>query len=227
MFEVRVTDQRIPAYTVVKGMTRSEAEAKAAAVRASWEERWQKKEAAKKARATKLLKENLLLTGKFRAQELTTEAQATIKALDSILVAGLTERVTDWEDLKDRSVFAIAAPRKPSPVDLASRPTEDSFAPALSFLDKLLSGRKARKIEEADANYAQALAAWDQEVQGLKALVNEESEEHQQVTRSWQQLKDDFKANQAAQHAAIHDLRAAYSLSDKAAVEYLISEALS
>lgn len=227
MFEIRVADQRIPAYRIVKGFTKSEAEAKATVLKTLWEERWQKRKAADENRARKIQRENLLRTGKFQAQELTTEIQSTIMGLESLLKTGIGERIMDWEDLKDRKAFTTPAPKKPASVDMPARPSENSFAPALSVFDKLFTGRKIRKIEKAAFNHAIALSIWDREVQGLKSLIEEESEEHKKAVQTWKQLKSMMKANQDAQHASVEESRAAYSRTSKAATEYLLNEALS
>ena len=45
MYESRIKDDRVPAYRVIKGQFRQDAEAKAAAQRALWEARWKRMQA--------------------------------------------------------------------------------------------------------------------------------------------------------------------------------------
>jgi restriction system protein len=226
MYEIRVTDSRIPAYRVVKGVTKSEADAKAAVLRAVWEERWQKKEAAAKAREVKSQRYNVQLTGKVQAQDLTAEVQATIKSLESILIDGQRERKLVWSDLNDTTRFISRSPSKPTPVTLPPSPAAESFHPAFSFLDKLIASRRKTKTDEASQRHSVATAAWVEEVDGLKKLIAEEQEEHTRALSRWQKEKEEFASNQAAQYASVETLRVAYLAADKNSVEYFISEAI-
>jgi hypothetical protein len=45
MYELRIRDDRINAYRVIRGEDRYDVQARAAAVQAAWDERWRRKQA--------------------------------------------------------------------------------------------------------------------------------------------------------------------------------------
>jgi hypothetical protein len=91
MYELRIRDDRINAYRVIRGEDRYDVQARAAAVQAAWDERWRRKQALEESRRLREEQRNILYDGAQRAQELTTEVQLAAKALDTILIDGCDE----------------------------------------------------------------------------------------------------------------------------------------
>lgn len=85
MYEIRIKDDRIPAYWVIKGQYRQDAEAKAAAQRALWEARWKRMQASELTKNTRESRLNLIVHGRQEAVSLTEQARAVIADLENLL----------------------------------------------------------------------------------------------------------------------------------------------
>jgi restriction system protein len=226
VYEIRIKDDRINAYRVIKGTTLQDVEAKAMTVKAAWDEQWRRRQALDEARTVRQQQRNLQLDGARQAAELTSVAEAEIRALDSILSDGCREVGLSWDDLKERSSFAERKPSKPTDVALPTPPIESLYAPTLSFTDKIIPGLKAKKLAEARNEFEKAQRRWNSEVNALKSAKEAEGARHRAAIEQWQGRKDDYEKAQQSQNASIETLKASYENSEKAAVEYLVGEQL-
>lgn len=226
MYEIRVKDDRINAYRVIKGATLHDVEAKAAAVKAAWEEQWRRRQVADEARQLKQQRRNLELDGARQATELTASAESEIRALDSILSDGCKEAILSGDNLKERSSFAERKPSKPVEAALPAPPMKSLYTPTISFTDKIIPGLKAKKLAEARDEFEKSQRRWDSEVTALKAAREADGVRHQAAVEEWQGRKKDYEKAQESQNASIDTLKASYENCEKAAVEYLVSEQL-
>lgn len=164
MYEIRIKDERIPAYRVIKGQFRQDAEAKAAAQRALWEARWKRMQASQ-------LQKNLLVHGRQEAVSLTEQARAAIADLENLLLNGCKERPCTWESLKDAEPFRGPVPAAPVPLKQPTEPAKwvgeqipeppivaapEFEEPNWTLMQKLVPGLKKAKMREAEAKHEQA-----------------------------------------------------------------------
>jgi restriction system protein len=219
VYEIRVKDDRINAYRVIKGENRYDVEAKAAALRATWDDRWRRQQAAEEARKAREQREILSLDGRHHAQHLTVELESAAEALDSILIAGRDEPIPTWDDLNDHSVFAASKPAKPKAASLPKMPKADDYTPVLTLGDKLIPGKKAKKLEESRERYDKAFQGWQAEVATIKAASDAEEERYRVASEDWYSRK-------RAHLAFIAALQDSYGAGERTALEYLVSEAL-
>jgi restriction system protein len=219
VYEIRVRDDRINAYRVIRGENRYDVEAKAAAVRATWDDRWRRQQAAEAARKAREQREILSLDGRHHAQQLTVELESAAEALDSILVAGCDEPIPTWDDLNDHSVFAASKPAKPKVATLPKMPKADDYTPVLTLGDKLIPGKKSKRLEEARERYDKAFQEWQAEVETIKAASDAEEVRYRVASEEWYSRK-------RAHLAFIATLQESYKAGERTALEYLVSEAL-
>jgi restriction system protein len=219
VYEIRVKDDRLNAYRVIKGDNKHDVEARAAALRAAWDDRWRRLQAAEQSRTTREQQKTLWLNGKEQAQQLTVELQSAARALDSILVAGCDEPIPTWDDLNDHSLFATSRPAKPKAATLPKKPNSDDYAPVLTLGDKLIPGKKAKRVYEARERYEKVFQEWHAEVTAIKTATDAEEGRYRAAL-------DDWKSREFAHQTFIAALQNSYRSGEMSAVEYLASEAL-
>ena len=171
MYEIRIKDDRIPAYRVIKGQFQQDAEAKAQAQIAIWEARWKRMQASEVLRNSKQSRLNLIIHGKQEASSLTDQARAGMKELDGLLLDGCNEPRCTWEALKDREPFRQPAPAAPFPLKQPTEPAQwvaeqipelpaivlpQLGQPKLTLREKLVPGLKKARLKEVEARYEQA-----------------------------------------------------------------------
>ena len=138
-FQTEVRHKGLNKYRVVKAGSRYELNQKAEALKAQWDEQWDKKSAAeeKKAEREKILS-NHDESLKY-ANEMTMEAEKAQEDLDSILLNSLYPRPLDGNMLKDFSDYSIKSPKMPATPVLPKEPQQidDKYNPKVPFLIKL------------------------------------------------------------------------------------------
>ncbi len=171
MYEIRIKDDRIPAYRVIKGQFRHDAEAKAEAQRAVWEIRWKRMQASELLKSSRESKLNLIVHGRQEALSLTEQARAAIAELDNLLLNGCSERPCTWEALKDSEPFRQPTPASPALLKQPIQPAKwvaeqipelpcillpELEQPKLTMMEKLVPGMKKAKVKQAEADYERA-----------------------------------------------------------------------
>ena len=113
MWEVRVQHDGLKAYRVVRGVTRQEAELKASLQRAAWNERWENRLLALKAKQEKLqVSWDIEINGRT-ARNRTAELKVQLNALETILEAGLQQDLFRWSNLTNTIMFTEPQPNRP------------------------------------------------------------------------------------------------------------------
>jgi restriction system protein len=219
MYELRIRDDRINAYRVIRGEDRYDVQARAAAVQAAWDERCRRKQALEESRRLREEQRNILYDGAQRAQELTSEVQSAAKALDTILIDGCDEPSPTWESLKHPPAIELLRPHKPKQPNLPKAPVKEIYEPVLTLSDKLIPGRKAKKIGEARERYEKELRGWQSQVTAIKGAADEEEAQYRVALEAWRSRK-------SAHEDFIDSVQKSYGLVEKSSVEYLVSEAL-
>jgi hypothetical protein len=122
-------------------------------------------------------------------------------------------------------IFLQEPPRKPQHSQLPVPPPADLFEPDLSWVDKVLTSRRTRKLAEAEGKHAEALASWNSEVEKIRKKEALEDAEYQDSLAGWKAQREEFERAQSAQNTLIKDWHDLYIAGDKAAVEFFASEA--
>ena len=243
MWEIRVKHEGLNAYRVVRGSTKEEAEQKAQLQIAAWNERWLNKLEALKAKKGRLQRSSDVEANKRAARIRTTELEEQIAEVQSILAVSIRREPLRWVDLKDITPFAPRCPAEPAacpdPVkpDYPKPPDSLAFNPELTFLDRLLSGRRAKKENEASARLKAATIAWECEcaaiddahkkkVSANEALNASQLRKFRDIQARWESDRKQYIANQERQHAQIDALREEYTARKSSAVEYFFSDVL-
>jgi restriction system protein len=229
-YEMEIWHDGLHKHRVIRGTDPQFIQRKVEVQLADWDDQWKRRSAvanrAQQAAARRQEKEEQ----KRLAAEQTAEAKRLLEDLQATLQHTLSvDDAIDWEMLKDRSEFPKprpAKPKQPSPPTPAPVPREPqrsdaAFQPHLSFLDKLLSGRRARKEEEASQLFERAHQEWDAERRRILASneANQRSyrerlqrtaEEHERSIKAWEQERDAFLREQREQNAAVDRQKESY-----------------
>ena len=195
----------------LRGATQEEIELKARWQMEAWQQKWQKIQQADTKRREAEKRALLSSEKKELAARRTREAQEELTALENILRDGLEiDHLLDWDSLKSRASFSVAHPAAPSPDPIPPLPPPVVFPPALSFWDKLIPSRRARKTALA----AEELRDQERRWEGLKEQVVQSNKKREYSyladLKNWEEEKLSFGRSQKEQHAKVDSWRAAY-----------------
>jgi restriction system protein len=243
MWEIRVKHDGLNAYRVVRGVTKDEAELKAALQIAGWNERWARRASAEQSRLEKRQVSWDVATNRAAAKRKTEALEQDIAALQTILLKGLRLSPLEWEHLKNPSDYSTPRPKEPavprSPIKAAHPAPPDPAAHSipLEFLDKVFRSRRARKQREADSRYEAATTAWENackqiDVSFEKQLADNEAKRkegkdwYRGALDAWERGRQEHSKWRRLQHEQIDSLRKEYEDGKAPAVEYFFTEVL-
>lgn len=241
-YEIEVVHRQLHKHQLIRGADRDIVARKAYAKAAQWDQMWARKvEAeAKKRTAEKKSMERQAAAAyaearKQEAEKLTSEAQVALSGLDEIIKH--KPRPVDWNRLKDTTPFPTPRPTAPqSPHEPVRRkyqwqPTRNSleYDPDLSFLDKLISSRRARKEQEQQQRFESDHRKWSAEKAEADAWYESQLKMHDEVIRKlveqhklelaqWERAGQDYTAHQAATNASIDQQRMDYESKEVGAI---------
>ena len=162
MFEIRIEDQRLNAYRVIKGHTKYDVEAKAAAQIAIWNERALRNQVRAEAQARRDAITFGHGQGADEAESLTEQVQEKIAGLEQLLPNLLKQAVPNWSSFQHHDRFPEKKPLLTKTFHVPPAPLRTSFQPAFTFLDKVIKSKRTAKEKQAADEYADALANWQQ-----------------------------------------------------------------
>jgi restriction system protein len=195
MFEVRIQHPGLRAFRLVKGETKRDAELKAEAQMAIWNQRWARHLSAEKARAEKLGRWLHREEGREQAIALSTEAASQIARVESLLKTCLIRgKFVDWEWLKDKTPFAEPEVDHPKPKSPPAEPQPSEFALPLSILDKIIPPLKARKLERGEAAYQTAHSSWKATSSAVEDENRKETERTKRLVKEREDRKKQYMA---------------------------------
>jgi restriction system protein len=227
MFEVRIQHPGLRAFRLVKGETKRDAELKAEAQMAIWNQRWARHLSAEKARAEKLGRWLHREEGREQAIALSTEAASQIARVESLLKTCLIRgKFVDWEWLKDKTPFAEPEVDHPKPKSPPAEPQPSEFALPFSILDKIIPPLKARKLERGEAAYQTAHSSWKATSSAVEDENRKETERTKRLVKEREDRKKQYMAKQSEQHSAVEENRAAFLAENPVAVESFFSDVL-
>ncbi|MEQ8336583.1 MAG: restriction endonuclease [Cyclobacteriaceae bacterium] len=231
-------------YRIIKDLDKSILRNKIAAQFVKWDSQWSTIKA-REEQATN--KEASLNEAEIR----TKEAADALDAIENILLHTLPiDDAVDWESLKDFSDFPeenpkgnlayelekIKFPSKPTLKDDPIKPIESNYEPKISLIDKIITSRKERKINEANSEYKQALAKWEKdclenkklnsnltstyekEVEQVNNKIEEIKRKYDELEAKWKKKKQDFLETHESNNKKIDLLKEAYLKGEPLAV---------
>jgi restriction system protein len=225
-------------HRVIKAESEYLVQQKARLQAAEWAARWLEVSDRARERDEKAQGRRLQDARKQHAADLTSAAATELDQLSSLLKATLAvdDRI-DWEQLKDRAPFAEEPPQKPV-IPAAPRsqstprqpqPGDAKYLPTLGILDTLLSGRKQKKIDAAQALYLADKESWEQETARIErenksanaayeAKVAALKAQHAKAAAAWEERFAAFRREQELANQSVDAKRAAYLQNDPAAI---------
>ncbi|WP_018247358.1 restriction endonuclease [Orenia marismortui] len=221
-YEIEISHNGLNKYKIIKGKTKREAQRKANAQLARWDEQWQKKLEKEEKRQRKELKKLDQERKSEIAKEKTEKAQKLKASLENMLVNSLKiDNSINWDKLKDESKFEKRKPKKarlkslpPKPV---GEPKREYYKPKINLLDKLFKKRKIKKQQISNNQYNKALERHKKDIKSWKERKNKIIKENEKIEKEyetslkkWDYNKQEFYKKQEEYNQYIINLEKAY-----------------
>jgi len=220
VWEVRVSHPGLNKFRVVRGVTKSEAELKAALQQKAWDEQWQRTQGI---RGRQLEREKLAQNKELRkllAEEQTEQAEGAIAALENLLHGAVTnDHRLDWSKLKDHSKYPAPKPSAPQAMSIPSEPLRMEFLPNLNWFTRLVTPLREKRMAEAEQRFQAAHSTWRAARAETEKSNKRQMEEHGRQVADWEAKKASWLKDQQGRNTAIDDKQATYMRCDQSAVE--------
>lgn len=207
----------------IKGSDESIVRRKAHLQIVEWDKKWEIENQRTADRSARDRQREYNAQQKQVAEERTAEARAEIAELESLLAFTLdVDDTVNWNSLKDWEPFPEPKPLKlsdpPFPLEpqISAEPqiTDSKFAPELGILDRILSGRKQQRIQEAKERFEKARSSWKERrdnadlmhsssVQRHKDIVNKLNKDHEDAIKGWEKRQAEYLEKRKKNNAAI------------------------
>ena len=179
MWQVEVRHKELNKFRLVRGRDKYVVEQTAAALKASWDEIWRRRQE----------KEDK----KQVAIDRTIEAQDTIEGIKNTLQHTLSINDTiDWDSLLDRSKYPKAMPQNPKLVTVPIEPQEGGFIPSINFFINMFPSLRARKITEAKHFFEQAHSYWEKKKVVIENNNKKAQEEYNKELLRWKEEEKEY-----------------------------------
>jgi restriction system protein len=203
---VDVKHEGLHTYRRITGRDKYVVEAKAAAQRAAWGEKWARMQSKEKALYTKEQK-------KESAAHKTLGAAESLAGIENTLNFGIERGISfSWESLKENSNFQKPAPSEPVKQKPPVGPlrAESKYQVRFSLLDHLFAKRKQKRIDESTRLFEEDVARWKSEAVAVDLRNSTADSEFHAAFRRWEQEKAEFYASQDSRNREIDAHKAAY-----------------
>jgi restriction system protein len=216
-YSIDVSHDGLHVYRRITGRDRYVVEAKAAAQKAAWAEKWARIQQREKVAYSKEQK-------KDTAARKTQQAQEAITAIEETLASSLSRNPEfNWNKLKNHSAFPTPQPAPPMPKELPIEPSkqESKYTPRFSVLDHLFSSLKQKKIMQSEQLFLADLEAWRTVFTATELHNSTAASDFQSVHQKWTDERDAFKEEQTARNIEIDEHKSEYlALVPDAVVDY-------
>jgi len=213
MWEIEVRHEGLNKYRHIRGSDRYVVEQKAAAQKQAWNEMWEKKKAAE----SKKCERDAAIRSKEEKKELaiikTDEAQKALDELESTLKYTLSvDDAIDWSLLLNKKPFPKQKPHKPKPVLIPNEPkkSDQKYLPRIGFFDKIFTGSRKRKEDEANALFLNDHSSWVKKRKSIESQNNESEQKHAKDVEAWEREKSDYEKKQQANNTLINEKKEQY-----------------
>ncbi|WML38139.1 restriction endonuclease [Neobacillus sp. OS1-2] len=213
MYEIEVSHKGLNKYRVIRGNNKYVVQQKAEMQIKTWEEMWEKKQRQVKQKNDREHAAKEKQEKKELADRLTNEAVELLDTIQNTLIYTLDiDDKVNWDDLKDHSKFTIPTPKMTKELRVSKEPlqTDALYQPKLRILDKLLTNKKQKKIDELSQLFNRHHEQWEKEKEEILKTNKESQEKFEKALNTWNEEKARFLANQLENNKAVDDLKESY-----------------
>lgn len=185
IWQIEVRHEGLNKYRLIRGRDRYVVEQKAAVLKATWEEMWEKR--LTREAAIKQKEDNRQL-----ALERTKDAESKINEVKNILHYTLNiNDAINWDSLLDKSEYPKSQPERPKPLPVPMEPSKSDtkFTPKINFVISLFPRWKEKKIKDADKLFKQEHSKWQEEKLKIGGKNNESLDEYEKSLVKWEDEK--------------------------------------
>jgi restriction system protein len=229
-------------HRLIRGDSDSIVQLKSQIQAAEWDMKWIEVDSRNKQRTERAFGKQQQEEKKTEAIDRTTDAQQELEKLSSLLKATLdVDDKVDWESLKNKAAFPEPEPKiakphaEPSVPSLPREPQrgDSKYQPTLGILDKLISSRRVKILEDAAKSFASDLENWSREISAIRHLHAQAVEKYEQGLRdlratheneikTWEAKRQSFLASQTEANASVDMKRTAYEAGQtEAIIDYM------
>lgn len=200
-YSVEVKHSGLNKYRIVKGNTKSEAQAKANALLLQWDEQWKRKREAEKNRSIRIANQKIREQTKAEheanqaeASQLTFEQEQIQIKMSSLLQDSQKLTVPTWDNFKDNSLFNEPEPVKPKYNKLKSLPSrsESRYNPKLTLIEKLSKKKRTQITEMYNLVYEKDKNRVIKENESITTQNNYFTKIYNTEMEEWNQKKEAF-----------------------------------
>lgn len=160
------------------------------------------------------------------AQQQTLEAENIQNMLDTILKSAIeTDKVFDFEEMKDHSSFTEKYPIEPKYPIATREPNRADleFNPKPGFWVKLSKSKLAIFYQQNDAKYEASHNIWLQQENNRQRIINDLKAQYQNNVNGWEARKSEFLAAKEQKNQAIDEFKKNVADGNEESVsEYLV-----
>lgn len=223
-YQLEVRHPGLHKYRLIKGSEQYVVEQKAAAQMRTWDEIWEKKQAAEAVRETKQRAVQEKDAKKALAAERTTEAQDILLGIDQTLTRTLNVNdQIEWDSLLDRKPFPKAPPPEPTVQSFPKEPkdSDPQFAPTRKWYYAIFRHLLQRAEHEAKDRFVIAHETWRKQLPQVDAKNKALKNEWVLNAKRWLQEKGQYEQEQAQRNGQILGKKKAYfDRQPQAVIEY-------
>ncbi len=186
--EVEVKHEGLNKYRLIRGRDPDVVNQKAIALKAQWNEMWEKrlkKEACVKEKNDK----------KQMATDKTKEAQEAIAGIKNTLKYTLNiNDAINWDSLLDKSEYPKSKPKQPELLSVPIEPHENDkeFVPKINFIISMFPKLKRKRMEEAKYLFERAHSEWKIKKDSAEANNWKVLKHHEEDDRKWQEEEEEY-----------------------------------
>ena len=224
-YKIEISHNGLNKFKIIKGATKWEAEQKASAQMAQWNEQWEKRQIQQKKQYERMKKIEADESALRYAEYLTEEANEIQNKMDSILIDSMNNYGFDFSDLKDNSNFNQPKPTMPSYESVPDEPQRSNsfYNTQPTFFTRLSKNKMASLKQEDDNRFAYDHQLWKQQADAIRASNLQKNKDYEQDCIKWEKAKEEFYALQNENNANIDEFEKNVKLGDKSSIESLFS----
>jgi len=180
---------------VIKGVDKYHVELRAAMVRRSWDEMWERKQELERKKQERESKIMLWDKNKDSAVQRTEEAEIAIKEMEDLLKNAVkANKIYSWDYLLDYSEFSKEKPKKGKTLEIPKEPskTESRFKPNFNFLDIVFSSMRQEKDAKANNLFLKEHLKWEKECENINLKNKRTTEQHEKNLIEWERGKQEY-----------------------------------
>ena len=221
MWEIEVRHEGLNKYRHIRGTDKYVVEQKAAAQRLAWDEMWAKKQVAEQKKMEREAASRSKEEKKDLAISKSEEAQDAIVQLKQTLLHTLkVDDAIDWDSLRDNKQYPENQPAKQKLGITPPEPnkSDSKYQPKLVFFDKIFSGSRKKKEEEAEKIFNSDHETWETKRKQIQQNNRKIEEDFKRNIEDWQVRKRKYEINQQENNKKLLEKKSRYQNKDPNAI---------